>query len=200
MIAAARAVLDGRPRLAFVLVAVRSILWIAAGHPVGLLAAVSAWRLGAPALATIAVAVLLDAVAIAWSRQQGPGVGRVIWLWAMACRFRRRWPVLFNDADPRRLRFTGLLSRNRYNGAGGLRPVLAAPLLGLTPVSLRGTTAEWAVLTVAAHTPTELADVVERIADLDARLAKSQIHQAPAPLGHGRLCITFFDATERAAS
>ncbi len=200
MIAAARAVLDGRPRLAFVLVAVRSVLWIAAGHPVMLVVAASGWRLGLPAPAAVTVAVLLDAAAIAWSRQQGPGVGRVVWLWAMACRFRRRWPVLFNDADPQRLRFTGLLSRNRYNGAGGLRPVLAAPILGLTPVSLRGTTAEWAVLTVAAHTPSELADVVERVADLDARLAKSQIHQSTTPPGHGRLTITFIDAAERAAT
>lgn len=197
VIAATRAVLDSRPRLVFLLVTARAVAWFMAGHPVMVASGIGAWAFGASLLEASLLGLLVDGMLSVWSRRQASGLAQWPWLWAMACRFRRRWPVLFERANPQRLHFTGLLSRNRYNGSGGLRPVLASPLLSLTPVSIRGTTVEWTILTVATHGSGELAAAVEAVADFDSRLAKAQVHETSSPFGHGRLSITFVAPSER---
>jgi hypothetical protein len=176
MRAVVRAYLAGHPVLTFGLIVGRWVLWMAAGHPVGLVGGVIAMALDRSLFTSVVFAVVIDALLFGVGSVWQAGPARRYWVWVQGARFRRRWPSTFAEAyiQPEFDR-AAVFPGNYYSAPDGLRPVWVAPRLSLLPRRLNHQDIRWAVRPWSAQSFGEIAAQAGRLAGADDRVARADL-------------------------
>lgn len=176
MRAIVRAFLADHPILTWVLIATRWLLWLATGHPVAIVVWSAAMLFGRSMPSAVLLAVLADGMVLTVGSLLLHGPARLYWMWAQGARFRRRWPAAFTEAyvQPEFDR-AAIFPGNYYSAPDGLRPVLVAPRLSLTPRRFTRNELRWAVRPWSAQNFGEIAAQSGRLAQDDDRVVRADL-------------------------
>ena len=174
----AQSLLARHPVFAGVGVGCRWVLWLAAGHPFGLIVIGLAVIAGLPWWYRALVWVGTEVALGLWGFAGLTTGAQSLYLWGHLCRFRRRWPGEFARAY-RSDRWPPVVVDNHYSVPGGLRPMLAAPRLSIMPRALDHQTIGWRMLPLADHDLVELAAAVGRVGGADDRIGSIDLRVIP---------------------
>ncbi len=174
----AQSLLARHPLLAGVGVGYRWGLWLAAGHPFGLIVFGLAIVAGLPWWYRMTVWAGTELALGLWGFAGLTTGAESLYLWGHLCRFRRRWPGEFTRAYHGH-GWPPVVVGSLYSVPGGLRPAFAAPRLSLMPRAFDHRTVGWRLLPRPDHDITELALAVGRIGGSDDRVGTISLRSLP---------------------
>lgn len=171
-----RAYSAGHPVVTAVMLAVRWVLWLASGHPLAVLVVLAALLVGAPPIAGLVLAALIESAVLNVGRFRPSGPARFVWVWSQAMAFRRRWPSAYAEAyvQPEFDR-AAVFPGNYYSAPDGLRPVLVSPRLRLLPTSVRPSSVIWRARPWSAQDFRDTDAQVRRLARADDRVLRAEL-------------------------
>lgn len=177
-----RAYSASHPLATVVVIAIRWVLWFAAGHALGLAVVLVGLLLGLSVPVAMASAVLFEVSVFALGAHRPTSPARFVWVWIQGMAFRRRWPSAFAEAyvQPEFDR-AAVFPGNYYSAPDGLRPVLVAPRLPLRPSAVGRSSMRWNVRPWSSQRFADNTAQVRRLARADDRVLRAELTRQTKP-------------------
>lgn len=160
----------------------RQLVDVVICHPIAAVAAVAARLFGWSVARCLLVAAVLDQTIPFVAARNSTAPARFLRLWALACRFRRRWPRSLAAAGT-------ALQRHVYleqAGTGAVdatanshRPTRRPPALARLPHRIEGSTVAWRLDVTPNDDPAELDGRLRSLSLIDPRILSAELERRP---------------------